>query len=195
MTLLQESIQCCQRLDEDCACARARLRMCMWLCTRTSHEPCRECFAVGVHSRNVANLSRVLHKDFLHSTVAIQPRTKALATDSAVMFIRGNAYGQCVNLSTHVRRYLYPWDGGRGPTISAWTTSKRASRGLNDTIVAVVCLITLAHWHWGQTLIQWLLSLFILGQTYRVVMRCLVHQSVIESEESPMRFLYGSWDK
>ena len=82
--------------------------------------------------------------------LAIQPRTKALATDSAVMSIRGNASGQCVNLSMHVRRYLYPWEGGRGPTISTWTTSKRASGGLKDNIVAVVCLVTLARWHWGQ---------------------------------------------
>ena len=35
---------------------------------------------------------------------AIQPLTKASATDSAVMLVRGKASGQRVNLSMHVSR-------------------------------------------------------------------------------------------
>ena len=57
----------------------------------------------------------------------MQPARKAWATDSAVMEVRGIASGQRVNLSTHVRRYVNPRDGGSGPTRSMWMTSKRAS--------------------------------------------------------------------
>ena len=46
------------------------------------------------------------------------PATRACATASAVMHCRGNASGQRVNRSMQVRRYVNPFDGGRGPTMS-----------------------------------------------------------------------------
>ena len=50
------------------------------------------------------------------------------------------ASGQRVNRSTQVRRYVYPLDGGSGPTKSMWMTLKRAS-GLGKVDSGkVVCL-------------------------------------------------------
>ena len=62
-----------------------------------------------------------------------QPLTNASATVSAVMFVIGMASGQRVKLSTQVRRYVKPPEGGSGPTISMCTMSKRASGVANSS--------------------------------------------------------------
>ena len=51
---------------------------------------------------------------------------KALATVSVVQSVIGTASGQRVKRSTQVRRYTQPSEGGRGPTRSMCTLSKRA---------------------------------------------------------------------
>ena len=48
----------------------------------------------------------------------IQPLRNACAMASVVIELSGIASGQRVKRSTHVRRYVKPWDGGRGPTMS-----------------------------------------------------------------------------
>ena len=55
---------------------------------------------------------------------AIQPSKNALATDSALMLVSRMASSHLVKRSTHVRRYVNPCDGGRGPTRSMWMISK-----------------------------------------------------------------------
>ena len=47
-----------------------------------------------------------------------QPELKARATAAAVIDVKGIASGQRVKQSTQVSRYVYPLEGGRGPTIS-----------------------------------------------------------------------------
>ena len=56
-----------------------------------------------------------------------QPLIKACATVIAVMSGIGMVSGQRVNRSMTVKRYEYPFDGGRGPIRSSWTALKRAS--------------------------------------------------------------------
>ena len=51
----------------------------------------------------------------------------AWATVSADMSGIGIASGHLVKRSTHVRRYVLPFEGGRGPTRSMWTWSNLAS--------------------------------------------------------------------
>ena len=48
----------------------------------------------------------------------IHPWRKALAKPNAVVSLTGNASGQRVKQSTTVRRWVYPWEGCRGPTTS-----------------------------------------------------------------------------
>ena len=43
------------------------------------------------------------------------PATNALATVSAVISVIRNASGQCVKLSTHVSKYVKPFEGGKDP--------------------------------------------------------------------------------
>ena len=74
---------------------------------------------------------------------AIHPFTNASATVSAVMWGMGIASGQRVNRSIQVRRYLKPLEGGRGPTMSMCTLSKRASGVENVARGVIVCLCTL----------------------------------------------------
>ena len=59
--------------------------------------------------------------------LATQPATNALATVSAVMSAIGIASGQRVKRSTHVSKYVKPFEGGNGPTISRCIWSNRAS--------------------------------------------------------------------
>ena len=47
---------------------------------------------------------------------AIQPEMEAQATVSAVISGIGMDLGQCVKWSMQVSRYVYPLEGGRGPT-------------------------------------------------------------------------------
>ena len=54
--------------------------------------------------------------------LATHPCTNARATESAVMLVSGKASGHRVNLSTQVRRYENPCEGGNGPTRSMWMT-------------------------------------------------------------------------
>ena len=53
--------------------------------------------------------------------LATQPMTNAFATVSAVMSAIGIASVQRVKRSTHVNKYVKPFEGGNGPTISKWT--------------------------------------------------------------------------
>ena len=48
------------------------------------------------------------------------PARNALATVSAVISVIGNAFGQRVKQSTHVSKYVKPFEGGKGPTIARW---------------------------------------------------------------------------
>ena len=45
-----------------------------------------------------------------------QPATNALATVSAIMSAIRIASNQCVKQSTHVSKYVKPFEGGNGPT-------------------------------------------------------------------------------
>ena len=71
--------------------------------------------------------------------VDTQRLIKARATVSAVISGIGIASGQRVNRSMHVRRYLLLLDTGRGPTMSRWMWSKRASGLAKVPIGAFVC--------------------------------------------------------
>ena len=51
---------------------------------------------------------------------AIQPWIRDCATASALIVEMVKASGHRVNLSMHVKRYVYPRDGGSGPTRSIW---------------------------------------------------------------------------
>ena len=100
---------------------------------------------------------------------AIQPSKNALATDSALMLVSGMAPGHLVKQSTHVRRYVNPCDGGRGPTKSTWTISKRASGVGKVAIAAVECCWILARWHCKQARVHCLTSALMPGHTNRAV--------------------------
>ena len=91
-----------------------------------------------------------------------QPLTKASATDSAVMLVKGITSGQRVNLSMQVRMYVKPLDGGSGPTRSMWIMSNRG---------VIVCLCTLARWQGMHDPAHFRTSALMLGHTYRVVSR------------------------
>ena len=65
--------------------------------------------------------------------------TNALATASAVMTAIGNAYEQNVKRSTHVIKYVKPFDGGNDPTISRWIRSNRASGVAKVENAVTVC--------------------------------------------------------
>ena len=103
---------------------------------------CGKCFSGS------QKCQEVLHNCYLncHTLVTIQegtpygviqPSKNALATDSALMLVSGMASGHLVKRSTHVRRYITPCDGRRGPTRSTWMISKRASGVGKDAIAAV----------------------------------------------------------
>ena len=49
---------------------------------------------------------------------AIQPDMNARARETAEVSEMGMASGHLVNLSMMVKRYVNPWEGGRGPTKS-----------------------------------------------------------------------------
>ena len=69
--------------------------------------------------------------------------TKARATISAVISLIGIASGHRVKRSTHVKRYEYPFESGKGPTKSRWTWSKLASGVLKEPKGHLLCLMTL----------------------------------------------------
>ena len=46
---------------------------------------------------------------------------KAVAQEAAEQSTKGTALGERVERSMIVNRYLWPSDGGRGPTLSTWT--------------------------------------------------------------------------
>ena len=64
---------------------------------------------------------------------------------------------------------MYPWDGGKGPTMSIWTTSKRAFGVGKEESEAEECLCTLARWHCMHDRAQRRTSELIPGQTNREV--------------------------
>ena len=76
-----------------------------------------------------------------------------------------------MNRSTHVRRYVLPWQGGKGPTRSICTWSKRESGGKKRDKGEVVWRCTLLSWHCGQARAQLRTSVVILGHKNLVVMR------------------------
>ena len=75
----------------------------------------------------------------------IQPLIKALATVAAVLSAIGIASGHRVNQSTTVSKKVHPSEGGRGPTISRWSLSNRASGLLKFAMGVVVWRCILAH--------------------------------------------------
>ena len=55
----------------------------------------------------------------------IQPCMKAVQQFWAVASTKGSTSNYLVVRSTIVSRYRYPWEGGKGPTISTWISLKR----------------------------------------------------------------------
>ena len=102
----------------------------------------------------------------------IQPFTNVCETDSAVILVSGKASGQHVKRSIQVNTYLYPFEGGKGPTISICMLSNLVSGVLKVSGGVIVCLWTFDFWHCKQVLIHWQTSALIPGQTKRVVTRC-----------------------
>ena len=72
----------------------------------------------------------------------IQLFTNISTTVSAFIFRIGNASGHRVFLSIIVSRYVYPREGGSGPTISMWTVSNRLPVG-NDNKGGLVLRVIL----------------------------------------------------
>ena len=70
----------------------------------------------------------------------IHPSIKVFATFSEDVSLIGIASGHLVNLSTHVKRCVWPFDGGDGPTISTCMCLNRASGTANVHGVVEVCL-------------------------------------------------------
>ena len=66
---------------------------------------------------------------------------------------------------------MNPLEGGRGPTISMCTISKRASGVKNVARGVIVCLCILALWHSRHDCAHLRTSVLMLGHTYRAVMR------------------------
>ena len=72
--------------------------------------------------------------------------------------------GQRVNLSTAVKRYRKPFEGGI-VTRSKWTCSKRLSGTVNSPMGGTVCRVTLACWQGRHSRAHLETSSFIFGQT------------------------------
>ena len=90
---------------------------------------------------------------------AIQPMRKPRATVSVEVSVSSIASSQRVKRSTHVSRYVWPFAGGRGPTISMYTWSNWASGGEKDT----VGLCTFVRWHWMHERVHRRTSALMLG--------------------------------
>jgi hypothetical protein len=59
------------------------------------------------------------------SNLETQPAKRALGQSMAVMNRSGMASGHLDVLSITVNRYVWPWEGGSGPTRSTWMWMKR----------------------------------------------------------------------
>ena len=86
----------------------------------------------------------------------------------------GNASVHLVALSMIVRIYLYPSDGGNGPTISRWIWANLFDVGSYGCMPDSTCVDILYVWHWWHSLTHRLMSFLMLSQMYLVVMSFVV---------------------
>lgn len=77
----------------------------------------------------------------------------------------GRTLHQCEKWSTHISRYLYSSQEGKGPVMLLCTCSKCSSGNEKVSTGACVCLPIFAFWHYMQDLDHSWICDFILGQT------------------------------
>ena len=100
---------------------------------------------------------------------ATHPATNMLATVSTVIFAIRIAPGQCVKRSTHVSRYVKPFEGGNSPTISKWIWLNQVSGVAKVENGVTVCHCIFDLWHYRHVRVHFLTSKFMLGHMNRAV--------------------------
>ena len=82
-----------------------------------------------------------------------------LAQDSDVASGMGYASGHLVDLSIAVNRYLYPFEYGRGPTMSTWISANLRFGCGKEPMWGFVCLVILDIWHFWHVFVHFVISL------------------------------------